>query len=74
MANPRVFGSVVTGTDTLSSDLDILVDALPETTMFDLGGLQVDLEKTLKVKIDVMTPGFLPSWMRDEVEEMAVSI
>lgn len=43
-ANPRVFGSVLRGTDREGSDLDLLVDALPETTLFDLGGLQDELE------------------------------
>ena len=39
-ANPRIFGSVLHGTDQDGSDLDILVDALPGVTLFDLGGLQ----------------------------------
>lgn len=37
-ANPRIFGSVLHGTDQDGSDLDILVDALPGATLFDLGG------------------------------------
>lgn len=36
--NPRVFGSVLHGTDRDGSDLDLLVDALPGVTLFDLGG------------------------------------
>lgn len=39
-ANPRVFGSVLHGTDRDGSDLDLMVDALPDATLFDLGGLQ----------------------------------
>ena len=39
--NPRVFGSVVQGTDREGSDLDLLVDALPGATLFDLGGLSL---------------------------------
>ena len=31
--NPRVFGSVLHGTDQEGSDLDLLVDALPGTTL-----------------------------------------
>lgn len=37
-ANPRIFGSVLHGTDREGSDLDLLVDALPGATLFDLGG------------------------------------
>jgi predicted nucleotidyltransferase len=45
-ANPRIFGSVLHGTDQDGSDLDLLVDALPGATLFDLGGLQVEGLKT----------------------------
>lgn len=46
-ANPRVFGSVLYGTDSDGSDLDLLVDTLPGATLFDLGGLQDELEDLL---------------------------
>ena len=65
--NPRVFGSVLHGTDRDGSDLDLLVDALPGTTLFDLGGLQLELEKLLGVPVDVVTPGDLPLKVRDLV-------
>ena len=65
--NPRVFGSVLHGTDKDGSDLDLLVDPLPGTTLFDLGGLQVDLEEMLGVPVDLLTPGDLPISFRDKV-------
>lgn len=65
--NPRVFGSVLHGTDEDGSDLDLLVDPLPETTLFDLGGLQVELEVLLGVPVDVRTPGDLPLQFRAAV-------
>lgn len=46
--NPRIFGSVARGEDTHEIDLDLLVDPTPETTLFDLGGLQIDLEELLE--------------------------
>lgn len=66
-ANPRVFGSALHGTDQEGSDLDLLVDALPGTTLFDLGGLQDELELLLGVPVDVLTPADLPARFRDEV-------
>jgi predicted nucleotidyltransferase len=63
----RLFGSVLHAQDTDSSDLDILVDTLPQTTLFDLGGLQVELERLLGVKVDVLTPFDLPLKFRAEV-------
>ena len=58
-ANPRVFGSVLHGTDRDGSDLDLLVDALPGATLLDLGGLQDDLESLLGIQVDLLTPGDL---------------
>jgi len=49
-ANPRVFGSVLHGTDRDGSDLDLLVDALPGATLFDLGGLQDSYKAFLTVR------------------------
>ncbi|KLO59049.1 nucleotidyltransferase family protein [Delftia sp. WSY_4] len=66
-ANPRVFGSVLHGTDRDGSDLDLLVDALPGATLFDLGGLQAELESLLGLRVDLLTPGDLPLKFRAQV-------
>lgn len=66
-ANPRVFGSAAVGADSDFSDLDLLVDALPGATLFDLGGLQVELEELLAVRVDLLTPGDLPPRLRERV-------
>jgi predicted nucleotidyltransferase len=66
-ANPRVFGSVLHGTDRDGSDLDLLVDALPGATLLDLGGLQDELESLLGVNVDLLTPGDLPPKFRAKV-------
>lgn len=65
-ANPRVFGSMLHGTDQDGSDLDLLVDALPGTTLFDLGGLQDELEQLLGGRVDRLTPGNLPPAFRSQ--------
>lgn len=65
--NPRVFGSVLYGTDRDGSDLDLLVDALPGTTLLDLGGLQDALESLLGVHVDLLTPADLPPKFRAKV-------
>jgi uncharacterized protein len=66
-ANPRVFGSTAVGQDAEGSDLDLLVDPLPGTTLLDLGGLQVALEDVLGVPVDVRTPRDLPDGFRQRV-------
>lgn len=65
--NPRIFGSVLHGTDNDGSDLDILVDAQNSATLFDLGGLQLELETLLGVPVDVVTPADLPLKIRAQV-------
>ena len=66
-ANPRVFGSALHGSDKDGGDLDLLVDALPGATLFDLGGLQVELETLLGVRVDLLTPADLPMKFRAKV-------
>jgi predicted nucleotidyltransferase len=65
--NPRVFGSVLRGDDSGISDLDLLVEPLPGTTLFDLGAIQAELEEALGIAVDVLTPGDLPIKFRDQV-------
>jgi predicted nucleotidyltransferase len=65
--NLRIFGSVSHGLDQEDSDIDFLVDALPGATLFDLGGLQEELQTILGTKVDLLTPLDLPSKFRDKV-------
>lgn len=65
--NPRVFGSILHGTDEDGSDLDLLVDTQPGATLFDLGGLQDELEEILGIHVDLLTPGDLPAKFRTQV-------
>ena len=67
VANIRVFGSIIHGDDTDASDIDLLVDALPETTLFELGGLQDELQEYLGVRVDLVAPGDLPLQFRASV-------
>ena len=73
-ANPRVFGSVLHGDDRDDSDIDILVDALPGATLFDLGDLQMALQELLGVSVDLLIPGELPKQFRDKVLAEAAPI
>jgi len=66
-ANPRVFGSVLHGTDLDGSGLDLLVDALPGATLLDLGDLEDELKSLPGVDVDLLAPGDLPSKLRAKV-------
>ena len=65
--NARVFGSVLHGNDKEGSDLDILIDPTPETTMFDIGAIRHELLQLLGVQVDVLTPNALPESFRSQV-------
>lgn len=65
--NPRVFGSVLRGDDTESSDLDLLVDPMPDTTLLDIARIQNRLQRLLGVTVDVLTPKALPEKSRERI-------
>lgn len=65
--NARVFGSVLHGRDTENSDLDILIDPTPETTLFDISAIRMELRQILGVRVDVLTPNGLPDKYRAAV-------
>ena len=73
-SNPRVFGSVLDGSDATGSDLDILIDPTPETTMFDIGAMRHELKMLLGVSVDILTPKALPESFRAQVVARAVPV
>ncbi len=72
--NARVFGSVSQGLDDESSDLDILIDPTPQTSLFDIGAIRRELKQLLGVKVDVLTPNALPDSFRSQVVGQAQPI
>jgi len=73
-SNARVFGSVVHGSDNEGSDLDILIDPTPKTSLMDVAKIQVELEALLGVKVDVLTPNALPEKFRHVVLAEALPV
>jgi uncharacterized protein len=71
LTRPRVYGSVLSRTDTDESDLDLLVDATEKTTLFTLVRLERAAQELLGVRVSVLTPGFLPEKFRHRVLEQA---
>jgi predicted nucleotidyltransferase len=63
-SSARVFGSVLHGRDTDSSDLDILIDPTADSTLFDIGAIRHELGQLLGVPVDVLTPNALPEKFR----------
>ena len=65
--NVRVFGSVARGEARPDSDVDFLVNMEPGRTLFDMGGLLMDLRDLLGVNVDVVTEHGLKQRIRDRV-------
>ncbi len=63
----RVFGSAARGDETPESDIDFLVELEPNRSLFDVGGLLVELENLLGCKVDVLTENSLHWYIRDKV-------
>ena len=54
--NARVFGSVIRDEDTETSDLDLLVEPTPATSLMDIGAIRLELKALLGINVDVVTP------------------
>lgn len=56
-----LFGSTARGDDTEESDCDFVAEFNPGTTLFDLAGLQLDLEDLLGCPVDVVSRRSVPT-------------
>ena len=72
--NIRIFGSVARGEADLNSDIDFLVDLEPGRSLFDLGGLLMDLQELLGCRVDVVTEKGLRQRIREKVLKEAISL
>jgi predicted nucleotidyltransferase len=55
----RIFGSVARGDDRPDSDIDLLVDFAPDSSLFDLMRMARELEELLGHPVDVVSTGGL---------------
>ena len=72
--NVRVFGSVARGEDTEASDLDLLIDPTPETSLMDIGAIRFELKTLLGINVDVLTPNSLPDTFREQVLQESIPV
>ncbi|MGI8541658.1 MAG: nucleotidyltransferase family protein [Rubrobacteraceae bacterium] len=74
VSSVRIFGSVVRGTATEGSDLDLLIEFEAGRDLFDLVALKQELEDKLGREVDVLTENSLSPYMRDPVLREAVPL
>ena len=68
----RVFGLVAEGEASPESEVDFLVDMEPGRSLFDLGGLLMDLQDLLGCRVAVATEKGLRTRVRERVLREAV--
>jgi predicted nucleotidyltransferase len=66
-ANVRIFGSVLHGRETSSSDIDFLIDVVGRTSSWFPSGLALDLQDLLGRHVDVVTERSLHAALRERV-------
>ena len=70
----RVFGSVVRGDDTESSDIDLLIDMEKKRSLLDLVGFQQDFAKMVGRRTDVLTERALSPYLRERILSEAIDL
>lgn len=72
--NIRIFGSVARGQESENSDIDFLVDLRNDRSLWDLGGLWIELNDLLKVRIEVFTENTLKESIRRIASKEAIPL
>ncbi|YAF97727.1 MAG: nucleotidyltransferase family protein [Nodularia sp. CChRGM 3473] len=72
--NIRIFGSVARGEADVNSDVDFLVEMETGRSLFDLGGLLMELREILGCEVDIVTEKGLRSRIRERVLSEAVPL
>ena len=67
----RIFGSIVRGTATEGSDIDLLVAFEPDRSLLDLIGFKQDLQELLGRPVDVVSEGGLSPYLKDRILQEA---
>jgi len=69
-----IFGSFARGEESETSDIDVLVDFEEDADLFDLVGLSLFLEETLKRPVDVVPTDTINVDIRDTILKEAIYI
>jgi uncharacterized protein len=71
-----VYGSILRDDFRSDSDVDLLVEFLSDVrvSLFDLGGMLMELREMLARDVDLRTPGDLSRHFRDDVLRRAMTI
>jgi predicted nucleotidyltransferase len=74
VTNARIFGSVARGDDHEGSDLDLLVDFAPGTSLVDIIEIQDELESVLSAAVDLVPDKGLKERVRASAEPHLIAL
>ena len=71
-----VFGSYARGEETSKSDVDVMVRFIKDArvSLFDYAGIMIDLEKTLRKKVDLVTEDGIMNFARQSINNDKILI
>ena len=69
-----LFGSCVKGTMKKNSDIDILIDIKKDISLLDFIGIKLELEKTLKRKVDLVEYSTIKPILKEKILQEQVRI
>jgi len=70
----RIFGSIARGEAGPSSDVDFIVRFHPDRSLLDHGGLLMDLQELLGIKVDIISEGGMRDRFRKHVMKEAIPL
>ncbi len=73
-SNVRVFGSVARGDASADSDIDLVVEFNPGTSLMDHGDLIMDLQDALGCKVDIVSARGMRDRLKARVNAEAVAL
>ena len=73
-SNIRLFGSRARGDARADSDVDLLVDMPPRSSLLDVARLMMDLQDVLGCKVDVVEPEGLHWYIRNKILTEAIPL
>jgi len=68
------FGSIVREEMTIDSDLDLIIEFKGDKSLLDLAALKIELEETLRLKVDILTYNSIHPLLKDQILAEQVEI
>ncbi|MHA1241810.1 MAG: nucleotidyltransferase family protein [Promethearchaeota archaeon] len=68
------FGSIVREEMTIDSDIDLIIEFKGDKSLLDLAALQIELEETLRLKVDILTYNSIHPLLKDQILAEQVEI